>query len=227
MVKDFKLSCVLFDLDGTLIDTAPDLISSMNNAFSIHGLEAVSPNSVKPYISFGAAAMINEGLKDAVNAKELKQKIFTTMLDHYQANIARYSVFFDGIVETLNLIETNGLKWGVVTNKKERFTLPLMKALKLNQRVSCLISGDTTAFSKPHQEPMLTACRQANVQPQECVFIGDAQHDIEAGKNVKMKTLAALYGYLKSDDLPATWGADAMVETPEQISDWIIATLCP
>ena len=225
MLNDFTLSCVLFDLDGTLLDTAPDLISCLNQALGMHGLATVEPESVKPFISFGAAAMITEGLKNAVN-KDLQSAILETMLDLYQANIAEHTIFFDGMSETLNAIEAQGLKWGVVTNKRERFTKPLMMALNLDDRAACIVSGDTTAYSKPHPEPMLAACKQAGVVPEECVYIGDAAHDISAGKNAQMKTLAAIYGYLNPVDQPETWGADALVETPEQILDWIASTLC-
>jgi HAD superfamily hydrolase (TIGR01509 family) len=148
------------------------------------------------------------------------------MLDLYQNNIAEHSAFFKGMSDTLNVIEAQGLKWGVVTNKRERFTNPLMAALNLTDRAACIISGDTTANSKPHVEPMLAACKQAEVRPQECVYIGDAPHDITAGKNAKMKTLAALYGYIKPSDTPETWGADALIESPEQLTIWITSALC-
>jgi len=191
----------------------------------MYGLPAVAPESVKPFISFGAEAMIREALQDS-GKKELQPQILVTMYDLYQKNIADHTVFFEGMMETLNVIEKQGLKWGVVTNKRERFTLPLMKALQLDGRAACIVSGDTTAFGKPHPEPMLAACKQAGVEPAECVFIGDAKHDISAGKNVRMKTLAALYGYLNPEDSPETWGADALIESPQQITDWIASTLC-
>ncbi|MFI3158027.1 MAG: HAD-IA family hydrolase [Methylococcaceae bacterium] len=219
MAADFKLSCVLFDLDGTLVDTAPDLISCLNRALNSHGFDAVAAEIIKPFISYGAAAMINAS-RPSIN-DQLKADILETMLTHYQNNIAEYTVFFSGMVETLAAIEAQGLKWGVVTNKRERFTNPLMAALKLTERAACIVSGDTTANPKPHPEPMLTACKQAKVNPQECVYIGDAQHDITAGKNAQMKTLAALYGYIKAEDTPAAWGADALIESPEQILTWI------
>lgn len=225
MPDNRKLSCVLFDLDGTLVDTAPDLIACLNKAFAVYGLAAVVSESVKPFISFGAEAMINEALKDSTK-KELQPQILATMHDLYQENIAEHTVFFEGMAETLNVIERQGLKWGVVTNKRERFTLPLMKALNLEGRAACIVSGDTTAYGKPHPEPMLAACRQAGVNPSECVFVGDAEHDISAGKNVQMKTLAALYGYLNPEDSPETWGADALMESPQQITHWIASTLC-
>ena len=225
MPVDFKLSCVLFDLDGTLVDTAPDLILCLNKALSSHGLATVTADTIKPFISFGAAAMIDESLNRSMS-EELRADILGTMLDLYQHNIAEHTVFFSGMLGTLDSIEAQGLKWGVVTNKLERFTNPLMDALKLTDRASCIISGDTTANPKPHLEPMLAACKQAAVSPQECVYIGDAIHDITAGKNAKMKTLAALYGYLKPGDTPETWGADALIESPEQLATWITSALC-
>jgi len=221
MTSDFNLSCVLFDLDGTLVDTAPDLIACLNTALTQHGFDKVASDFVKPFISYGAAAMINK----SVSTDEITQnKILETMLALYQDNIAEHSEFFPGISETLQTIESLGLKWGIVTNKRERFTKPLIDAFKLNHRASCVISGDTTANSKPHPEPMLTACKQAEVKPEECVYIGDALHDIQAGKNSKMKTLAAIYGYLKPDDIPSNWEADALIESPEQLTSWITAT---
>ena len=225
MSTDFKLSCVLFDLDGTLVDTAPDLILCLNKALSSHGLTTVTADTIKPFISFGAVAMINESLDHSIS-EALRADILETMLDLYQNNIAEHTVFFNGMANTLDAIEAQGLKWGVVTNKRERFTNPLMDALKLTDRAACIISGDTTANPKPHVEPMLAACKLAAVKPQECVYIGDASHDITAGKNAQMKTLAALYGYLKSGDTPETWGADALIKSPEQLATWIASALC-
>ena len=225
MSTDFKLSCVLFDLDGTLLDTAKDSIICLNKALSSHGFETVSAETIKPFISYGAVAMIDESL-DQLVPESLRAEILETMLDLYENNIAEHTVFFKGMSDTIDAIEAQGLKWGVVTNKQERFTNPLMAALKLADRAACIISGDTTANAKPHAEPMLAACKKAEVKPQECVYIGDAIHDITAGKNAQMKTLVALYGYLKPDDTPETWGADALIESPEQLATWIASTLC-
>jgi 2-phosphoglycolate phosphatase len=225
MTADFKLCCVLFDLDGTLVDTAPDLISCLNRALISYGFDAADPEAIKPFISHGAVAMINAS--QPVLDAGLKADILDAMLTRYQNNIAEHTVFFSGMVETLAAIEAQGLKWGVVTNKRERFTNPLMAALKLTDRAACIVSGDTTANAKPHPEPMLAACKQANVNPQECVYIGDAKHDITAGKNAQMKTLAAVYGYINPGDAPETWGADALIESPEQISTWIASVMAP
>ncbi len=219
MASDFKLSCVLFDLDGTLVDTAPDLIACLNKSLIKHGFEKVAYDKVRPYISYGAVMMIQQSIKN--EDQIVQDKILDSMLSFYQDNIAEHSQFFPGMKETLNTIESLGLKWGIVTNKRERFSLPLVAALNLNSRTACVISGDTTANSKPHPEPMLTACERIKVSPEECVYIGDALHDIDAGKNAKMKTLAAVYGYLKPDDNPSSWGADALIESPQQLTTWI------
>ncbi len=223
-MSGFKLDCVLFDLDGTLVDTAPDLIACLNKALLAHGFQTVETTQVKPFISHGAKAMINHCVADADDA--VKNSLLELMLDTYQQNIAEHSRFFSGIEEVLHKIESLGLKWGVVTNKRERFSLPLMDALNLTERAACMISGDTTANAKPHPEPMLAACQQAGVKPENCVYIGDALHDITAGKGVNMKTLAAVYGYLKAGDQPEQWGADALIEHPQQLLQWIDSSLC-
>ncbi len=220
----FKLDCVLFDLDGTLVDTAPDLIACLNHALTAYGYPRVNNGDVKSLISLGALAMIKYAAKDADETRQAE--ILNLMLECYQNNIAEHSRCFDGITETLDTIESMGLKWGIVTNKRERFTLPLMNALKLTQRAACVISGDTTTNSKPHPEPMFAACNQARVKPENCVYIGDAAHDIVAGKSARMKTLAAVYGYLKDGDSPEDWGADGLIEHPGQLQQWIKASLC-
>lgn len=225
MNTHFKLSCVLFDLDGTLVDTAPDLIACLNATLAAHDLNTVSATHVKPFISLGALAMINASVTPTLS-KSKRAELLEAMLYRYENNIAEHTVFFSGMLETLANIEQHGLKWGVVTNKRQRFTTPLMDALKLTHRAACIISGDSTANPKPHSDPMLAACQQADVQPHECVYIGDAIHDITAGKSVRMKTLAAVYGYLKPTDNPETWGADALIDSPAQLTTWINTALC-
>jgi 2-phosphoglycolate phosphatase len=213
-----KLSCVLFDLDGTLVDTAPDLIACLNFALEKHGFSTVSTKHVKPHVSFGATAMINASidLDDATHAN-----VLFTMLKEYENNIARYSRFFDGILEVLDFIETQNLLWGIVTNKRERFTLPLVQAFALQHRAACVISGDTTPYSKPHPAPLFEACKRANVSATECVYIGDAAHDVMAGNNAKMHTLAATYGYLQEKDNPENWGANSLLHSPQQLLAWL------
>jgi len=224
MTANFKLSCVLFDLDGTLVDTAPDLLACLNRALQAHRLAALDDKKARPLISYGAAAMI-QASQQASLPESQQAEVLALMLDLYQQNIAEHSQFFPGMPEVLALIEAEGLKWGVVTNKLERFTLPLMDALNLTQRAACIVSGDSAGKPKPHPDPMLAACRQARVAPQECVYIGDARHDIEAGKSVQMKTLAAVYGYLKPTDDPTAWGADALIASPGHLAMWIKSVL--
>lgn len=216
----FDLSCVLFDLDGTLLNTAPDLTTALNKALAHFNYPEVSPDSITPYISYGVAAMIERALKQDVS-NDIKADILVSLLDYYENHIADYTKMYNGMPELLATLEAKGIPWGVITNKRERMTHPLMLALDLTRRAACIICGDTTAYSKPHPEPMLTACRQIQVIPEKCLYIGDAQHDITAGKAANMKTLAATWGYLKPDDKPQDWGANALIYHPNQILDWI------
>ncbi|RLA25067.1 MAG: phosphoglycolate phosphatase [Gammaproteobacteria bacterium] len=220
MNNEFGLSCVLFDLDGTLVDTAPDLTMALNKALAHFNFPEVSVSAITPYISYGAAVMIETALQQAVSAA-LKADILDWLLDYYENHIADTTELYVGMHELLMTLEAKGIPWGVITNKRERMTHPLMHALDLTKRSACIICGDTTAHSKPHPEPMLTACQQIQVAPEECLYIGDAQHDITAGKAANMKTLAATWGYLKPDDKPQNWGADALIHQPSEILDWI------
>jgi len=214
------LSCVLFDLDGTLLNTAPDLTTALNKALIHFNFPEVSINAITPYISYGAAVMIDTALEQEVPAA-IKADILEWLLNYYENHIADNTELYMGMPELLETLESKGIPWGVVTNKRERMTHPLMQALDLTKRSACIICGDTTAHSKPHPEPMLTACRQIQVSPESCLYIGDAQHDISAGKAANMKTLAATWGYLKPDDKPQDWGADALIDHPNEILDWI------
>lgn len=225
MPSHSSLACVLFDLDGTLVDTAPDLVACLNHALLQHGFNPVLAAQLKPFISFGATAMIEHSVK-STTSQQMQADILATMLDCYQHNSTQHSQLFAGISKVLTTIESLNLKWGIVTNKSQRFTQSLVTALALTDRVACVISGDSTGNRKPHPEPLFAACSRAQVKPEACVYIGDAAHDIVAGNNAGMKTLAAVYGYLKPDDTPATWGADALIESPQQLITWLQAT-CP
>ncbi|MDT8405664.1 MAG: phosphoglycolate phosphatase [Methylococcales bacterium] len=214
-----SLRCVLFDLDGTLADTAPDLLASLDYALRQRGWPVAAQPQVQPAISRGALAMIRASLPHA-NATE-QQTLLTLLLDYYELHIARHTRLFPGIEALLSWLEQHGLMWGVVTNKRQRFTLPLMRELGLYQRAACIISGDSTAHSKPHPEPMLTACAQIGVTPAQCLYLGDARHDITAGQAAGMTTLAASYGYIAPDDDPNQWGADGLITEPSALRAWI------
>ncbi len=215
-----KLSCVLFDLDGTLVDTAPDLIACLNFGLQEHGFDSVSHEHVKPHVSFGAIAMINASIESTVN-EEKRAAILNSMLVEYENNIARFSRFFDGMTDVLEFIETQNLSWGIVTNKRERFAFSLVEALNLQHRAACVICGDTTSNPKPHPAPLFAACEKIGVSVEECVYIGDAAHDILAGKNAGMPTLAATYGYLQADENPENWGANALIDSPKDLVEWL------
>ena len=220
MNNEFGLSCVLFDLDGTLLNTAPDLTTALNKALAHHHFPEVAVSTITPYISYGAVVMIDQALKQDISA-DIKADILNFLLNYYANHIAVNTELYNGMPQLLDMLEAKGIPWGVITNKREHLTHPLMQALNLTDRSACIVCGDTTAYSKPHPEPMLAACRQIQIAPDECLYIGDAQHDITAGKAANMKTLAATYGYLKPDDKPQDWGADGLIHHPDEIIDWI------
>ncbi len=145
------------------------------------------------------------------------------LFDLYRADLVRDTRLFPGMSRLLTALESRGMRWGVVTNKPAELTHPLMAALDLRDRACCVVSGDTTAWRKPHPGPMLYACRAAGSTPAQCAYVGDAERDIQAGRAAGMLTLVALFGYLGSTDRPETWGADAMVSEPLEVLGWIDA----
>jgi len=231
------IRAVLFDLDGTLLDTAHDLIASANWALEAEGLPPCPIEESKPYISGGARTILGYWLVKQIEQRPaasyphanvidpihepLMERLMDRMLEHYQVNLARHTCFFDGMERVLETLEDAGLPWGIVTNKQSRFTDPLAEALNLTSRTHCIISGDTTAEAKPHPLPLLFASERLGVNPEECVYIGDAARDIEAGKRAGMATLAALYGYIAADENVDAWGADDALETPGELLSWI------
>ncbi len=215
-----SLRCILFDLDGTLLDTAPDLIWALNTVLGDEGFEPINAAKIKPLISKGAVGMMQYSLGERSRDVNCSQMV-DNMVDIYQQHIADNTQLFEGMETVLYALEQRGLKWGIVTNKRARFTEPLLQALNLFDRPGCIISGDTTNNSKPHPEPMLEACKRIKSKPAECIYIGDAERDIEAGIRAGMSTLAATYGYLADDDTPEAWGACGLLHTPTDILQWI------
>jgi len=216
-----KIGIVLFDLDGTLADTAPDLAYALNQTLKKHNHPTLPYEQIKPKVSHGASALIRLGFNLTPDDQAF-DPLLQELLQIYSANIHRETALFPGMESVLKQLEQRGIAWGIVTNKPSRFTDPLIKSMGLTDRAACIISGDTTANSKPHPEPILHACRVAGGHsPEECLYIGDAQRDIESGINAGTATLIALFGYLGSDDHPEKWGADASIEHPEQILEWL------
>lgn len=211
---------VLFDLDGTLLDTALDLVLACNTAAVEFGLSPLPLAALKPKVSHGAPAMLARLLE--ANQQEADfDALHERMLNLYEENIAVHTRLFAGMEAVLDEVEQRGLGWGIVTNKHRRFTDPLLQSLGLHTRTGCAVSGDTFAHSKPHPLPMLEASRMIGIEPAACVYIGDARRDIEAGQNAGMATLAALYGYVPDDDPAQDWGADALLNEPLDILAWL------
>lgn len=207
---------ILFDLDGTLADTANDLANALNAIRLQHGLTALPKEVIRPTVSLGGNAMINLAfdLEEGDTGFEIIRDEF---LNYYRANIAQETRLFDGMEKLLISLESENKPWGIVTNKSSWLTEPLLKALSLDERAACVISGDTLEEKKPHPAPILHACRLMQSDPATTIYIGDAQRDIEAGRRAGTKTLIALYGYIDDDDDPADWGADGMVNNASEI----------
>jgi N-acetyl-D-muramate 6-phosphate phosphatase len=210
------IKTVLFDLDGTLIDTAPDMATALDQLCREQQRQPLPFEQVRPVVSNGSVALVTlvfgENLDDARLA-QLKQRY----LDIYEGALCIYSKPFDGILNVLDEIDRRGMNWGVVTNKPGWLTLPLMEKLGLATRAATLVSGDTTVNRKPHPDPMHHACDEAGSKAHECLYIGDARRDIEAGRNAGMKTLVAAYGYIGYWENINDWGADAHIGHPEDI----------
>ncbi|MFM8330632.1 MAG: HAD-IA family hydrolase [Candidatus Methylumidiphilus sp.] len=211
---------VLFDLDGTLLDTAPDLAVACNTASAEFGLRPQPLEALRPSVTYGASAMLLQVL--AADPQDVDfDSLLQRMLCLYEENIAVQTRFFEGMDIVLDELEARGLRWGIVTNKHARFTDPLLRQLDLHSRSGCVISGDTLAECKPHPLPMLEACRRIGAAPQASVYVGDARRDIEAGQNAGMATLAALYGYVPDDDPAHGWGADGLLGQPLDLLAWL------
>ncbi len=212
---------VLFDLDGTFADTAPDLAHALNRTLERHGRTAMSLEQIQPGVSHGSYALIRIGFgiePDDERFEPLRQEL----LGFYIENICQHTTLFPGMEELIAELEARQIPWGIVTNKPEWLTNPLMEKLDMTKRAACIVSGDTTANSKPHPDPILHACMVAGGHdPADCIFVGDAKRDIEAGNSAGTTTLVAMFGYIDAMDNPEEWEADGYVEHPSQILDWL------
>lgn len=211
-----KISTVLFDLDGTLIDTAPDMAAALDILCDEEQHKRLPYSQVRPVVSNGSVALVTLAFGDALEAQTLS-RLKTRYLKIYQNNLTNHSQLFDEMDELLQQLEQNNIKWGVVTNKPGWLTEPLMASLALTQRAACIVSSDSTQNRKPHPEPMHFACKLSNSQPEECVYVGDARRDIEAGKNAGMKTVIAEYGYIGDWENTNEWQADYSIQSPGQL----------
>lgn len=220
MSKGPRVKTVLFDLDGTLVDTAPDLAHALNKVLEEEGRPPAPYELVRAEASYGGKAIVCAGFNIDESDPEF-ERLRHRFLDHYAQRVCVHSKLFDGMHNVLQHIESNRRRWGVVTNKPAYLTEPLMKALGLAERAACIVSGDTTAKSKPDPMPMHYACEVSGASMEECVYVGDAQRDIEAGRRAGMRTLAAAFGYLRDSDDPHAWGATRVLTSPDEIIDWL------
>jgi phosphoglycolate phosphatase len=202
---------ILFDLDGTLADTAPDLAAAVNLLRTERGLAPTPYEILRPTASAGARGMIGAAFGLAPG-DEGYEALRLQWFDHYQAAMAVHSTLFEGVAELLDGIGVLGMAWGIVTNKPARFTDPLVPQIGL-AHAGCIVSGDTTPHAKPHPAPLLEAARRLGIDPTHCWYVGDDLRDVEAGRAAGMVTVACNWGYCGAID-PATWGADYLLDTP-------------
>lgn len=211
------IKAVLFDLDGTFADTAPDLGYAVNLMRKARNLPPVPEDKTRPVTSSGARGLLGAGFgitpahPDFVAMRE-------EFLNLYEANLCRETRLFDGMAALVDTLEAQTITWGIVTNKAERFALPLMRLLGYGTRAACIIGGDTTGKMKPHPEPLFAGAKAIQVVPERCLYVGDDERDIQAGRAAGMKTVAVRYGYLNGSN-PEAWGAHAVVDTPLAVLD--------
>ena len=215
-----KIKTVLFDLDGTLIDTAPEMATALDMLCDEEQHPRLTFDAVRPFVSNGSAALVKLAFGEQLEEQTLG-RLQKRYLEIYQNGLVVDSLLFSEMNELLLKLEKNDIKWGVVTNKPGWLTEPLMEALGLHQRAACIVSSDSTPNRKPHPEPMFYACKLASSQPDECVYVGDARRDIEAGQNAGMKTMIAKYGYIGDWENTDDWHADYSIQRPSQLLTYI------
>jgi 2-phosphoglycolate phosphatase len=215
-----RARAVLLDLDGTLLDTAPDLIASLNALREEQGMTPLADGHLRPVVSHGSAAMIRRGFDmDPAHPdfETLRQRFLTL----YRNRVSEATRPYAGIDDLLEALEALELPWGVVTNKPSWLTDPLLDDLGYSHRAACIITGDTLPCRKPDPAPVKLACEQLQLAPAECVLVGDAQRDVEAGRRAGVLTLVALFGYIGAEDRIATWGADGLISHPLEVLRWL------
>lgn len=214
------LRALLLDLDGTLVDTAPDLAAALNRALTSAGRPTLALAQIRPQVSRGARALIQLGfgLDPGDPSFEPLRQAF---LADYREHLAEFSRPFRGIPALLQACAASDCPWGIVTNKPAWLTRPLLQALDLQPAPACVISGDSAARPKPAPDPLLLAAAQLDLAPADCLYLGDDRRDIEAARAAGMPVLAAAWGYLGPGEDPADWGADQVIEDPAQALDWL------
>jgi 2-phosphoglycolate phosphatase len=211
----FDVRAVLFDLDGTFADTAGDLAYALNCMRASRALHPVPLDVTRPVTSMGARGLLGVGF-DVLPGHAEYASMREEFLQIYARNLCRETGLFPGISQLIDVLQERQLRWGIVTNKAERFARPLLELLGVGRRAACIVGGDTTPHLKPHPAPLLAACTTISLAPSECVYVGDDKRDVEAGRAAGMKTVAVRYGYLNGGN-PDNWGADAVIGAPEEL----------
>ena len=215
-----KISGVLFDLDGTLLDTAPDMTNALNLLLAEENKAPLSTEFCRDYVSHGSVAMVTLGFGDQQNQDEFDRRRLR-FLYLYEKNLCLDTKLFDGMDEVLGFLEEHYISWGIVTNKPGFLTDPLLQQLGLYERACSIISGDTIKARKPDPEPLYLAATQCGCLATECIYVGDAERDIEAGNRANMQTLIASYGYIDATQKPIEWGANGIIEHPDEVLAWL------
>lgn len=211
---------VLFDLDGTLIDSAPDMASAANALRADHGLAPLPHASLRPMVGSGARGMLLVAFGIAPGHERFAD-LKDAFLAHYALRLLDQTRVFDAMAPVLAALEAARRPWGIVTNKAMRYAEPVVTGLGLAQRAAVLIAGDTTPHAKPHPAPLLEAARRLGLAAEDCVYVGDDLRDIQAGRGASMGTLAAAWGYLGQGEHPEAWGADAVLPNPGDLLNWL------
>lgn len=214
---------VLFDLDGTLLDTAPEFATVLNAMRAEHGIGAMTYPAFRAVVSHGATAMLTHAFPAIVSDARQLDGLREEFLNRYANILASETTLFEGMDIVLQTLESSGMRWGIVTNKPGWLTAPLLTAMGLDQRAASVVSGDTLAERKPHPAPVLHGCSLASSDPARCVYVGDAERDIQAGRAAGLATAVALFGYIGPGDRPQDWGAEAMLASPLALLDWLEA----
>ncbi len=215
-------SAVLFDLDGTLLDTAPEFETCLNTLLQQEGKSPIALADLKSWVSFGARGMLKFGFKLSEQDPYLEE-LLPQFLALYQDNIGFQTKFFPGMANILTLINSKEIPWAIVTNKPLKFTLPLVEKFELLRKATCVVAGDSLPVQKPDAAPLLHACQQLAVNPQHCWYIGDARTDVQASKNANMRCAIANYGYIPIGETSTNWEADDYLERPEDIQRLLLA----
>ena len=213
------IRAVLFDLDGTLLDTAPDMADSLNALRAEEQLPPLPFDAIRNFVSHGSNALVRLGFEAA--PPERFEVLRARFLELYRTRLTLRTRPFEGIPELLGTLERCGLHWGIVTNKPGWLTQPLLQGLGLYARAAAVVSGDTLAQRKPHPLPLLHAARQLGVEPDACVYVGDAERDVLAAKAAGMRALVASFGYIREEERPHLWPADGWIDTPLGVLGWL------